>query len=207
MEIREVTTYNKNAPFTGYGIWIVFEMRYRKAQLLHPIHLTELILTEYEFVSSSGNQLWPENKTGIANAFNFERFKKSFKERVEFFIRNKKTFPVQLVVKVIEELDGCTSQEAMRFLASHTQQEYNKPVSTLFNKANREYNLAEDVDLSNFRGRQLVILNAFKENGQASIYQITHLVTGKLKTKSDVSRVVTYFVHKLASQGILEIAA
>ena len=207
MEIREVTTYHKNAPFSGYGIWIVFEMRYRKAQLLHPIHLTELILSEYEYVQSSGNQLWPENQTGITNGFSFERFKSKFKERVEFFIRNKKTFPVQLVARVIEELDGCSSQEAMRFLASHSEKEYNKPVSTLFNKANREYNIAEEVDLSNYRGRQLVILNAFKENGQASIYQITHLVTGKLKTKSDVGRVVTYFVHRLAAQGILEIVA
>lgn len=205
MEIREVTTYNKNAPFSGYGIWIVFEMRYRQAQLLHPIRLTELILTEYDFIRSSGNSLWPENKTG--NSFDFERFRRSFKERVELFIRNKRTFPVQLVTNVIAELDKCSNQEAMRFLASHTQQEYGKPVSTLFNKANREYNLAENVDLSEYRGRQLVILNAFKENGQASIYQITHLVTGKLKTKSDVSRVVTYFVHKFASQGILEIVA
>jgi hypothetical protein len=206
MEIREVTVYNKKkAPFSGYGIWLVFEMKYRQAQLLHPVHLTELILGEYDFVRSSGNCLWPVNNTG--NSFDFERFRKSFKERVELFVKNKKYFPVQLVANAIAELDECSYKEALTFLASHSSKEYNKPVSTLFNKANREYNLAENVDLLQYKGRQLVILNAFKENGQASIYQITHLVTGKLKTKSDVGRVVTYFIHKFASQGVLEIVA
>jgi hypothetical protein len=205
MEIREVTTYNKNAPFSGYGVWVVFEMKYRRAQLLHPIHLTELILGEYDYIRSRGKCLWPENETG--SSFNFERFRKSFKDRVELFVKNKKTFPVQLVSNVIAELDKCSTTEAMRFIASHTTKEHNKSVSTLFNKANREYNLAKNVDLSHYKGRQLVILSAFRENGQASIYQITHLVTGTLKTKSDVGRVVTYFIHKFAARGILEIVA
>lgn len=205
MEIREVTTYNKSSPFSGYGIWIVFEMKYRKTQLLHPIHLTEMILTEYEYVQSVGNSLWPNDETG--GMFNFERFRERFKARVEFFVKNQKTFPVQIVTKVLAEMDSISEKEAVRFIASFTSQEYGKPVSSLFSKTNREYAIAENVDLSNYRGRQLVILSAFKEHGQSSIYQITHYVTGKLKTKSDVSRVVTYFIHKFASQGILEIAA
>lgn len=205
MEIREITTYHEKAPFTGYGIWIVFEMKYRKAHLIHPIHLTELILSEYEYVRSSGNSLWPFNNA--CNSFNFDRFKAEFKKRVETFIRTGKSFPVQTVTKIISEMDNISIEEATRFIGSFTSSEYNKPVSTLFNKANREYALSKDADLSKFRGRPLAVLTAFKENGPASIYQITHLVNGRLKTKSDLGRVVTYFVHKLTSQGVLEIVA
>ncbi len=205
MEIREVTTYNEKAPFTGYGIWIVFELKYRKAHLLHPIHLTELMLSEYEYVRSSGNCLWPFNSTG--NSFNFERWKQSFKDRIAFFIEHKRSFPLQLVAKVISEIDNITVEEAIRYIGSLSQSEAGKPAPMLFTKANIEYALRKDADVSEMRGRPLAIVNAFKENGPASIYQITHLVKGKLKTKSDLSRVVTYFVHKLASQGILEIVA
>jgi len=205
MEIREVTQYNEKAPFTGYGIWVVFELKYRKAHLLHPIHLTELMLSEYEYVRASGNCLWPINNTGTS--FNFERWKKSFKDRVLFFIEHNRSFPVQLVAKTIAELDEISLEEAIRFLGSLTQSEAGKPKPKLFTKANMEYALREDVDISNMRGRPLAIVTAFKENGPASIYQITHLVKGKLKTKSDLSRVVTYFVHKLTAQGILEIVA
>lgn len=203
MEIREVTTYNEKAPFTGYGIWVIFEMKYRKAHLLHPVHLTELMLSEYEYVQSSGNCLWPFNNTG--NSFNFERWKQNFKDRVAFFIQHKRSFPVQLVAKVISEIDGITVEEAVKYIGSLTQLESGKATPTLFTKANIEYVLRKDADISLMRGRPLAVVNAFQENGPASIYQITHLVKGKLKTKSDLSRVVTYFVHKLTAQGILEI--
>lgn len=205
MEIREVTQYNRDAPFTGYGVWIIFELKYRKAQLIHPVHLTELILSEYELVRSSGNSLWPTNKTG--SSFNFEKFKQDFKDRVKFFIEHKRSFPLQTVARVIAELEDISTEEAIRIIGGMTESEAGKPTPMLFSKANRQYALREDVDLSKIRGRPLAVVNAFKENGPASIYQITHLVKGRLKTKSDLSRVVTYFVHKLTSQGILEIVA
>lgn len=205
MEIREVTTYNEKAPFTGYGVWVVFELKYRKAHLLHPIYLTELMLSEYEYVRSSGNCLWPINNTGTS--FNFEKWQHDFKNRVAFFIENKRSFPIQLVAKVIAEIDKTSIEEAIRFLGSLTESVAGKSAPKLFTKANIEYALREDADISNVRGRPLAIVNAFQENGPASIYQITHLVKGKLKTKSDLSRVVTYFVHKLTAQGILEIVA
>lgn len=205
MEIREVTTYNPDAPFKGYGIWILFEYKYRKVQLLHPVFLTELILSEYEYVKSSGNSLWPINTSGIENSFHWERFKAKFKERVKHFAENQKSFPVQLVAKVIAEMDGVTEKEAVRWIGSFTESVAGKPAPLLFNKANREYALNKDVKLSEYRGRILTILTIFNETGPASIYQITHLAQGRLKTKSDVGRVVTYFVNKLASQGILEI--
>lgn len=205
MEIREVTQYHKDAPFSGYGIWIVFELKYRKAHLLHPVHLTELMLNEYEFVRASGSCLWP-----IANdssSFNFDRWKKDFKARVAFFVEHKRSFPLQTVAKVISEIDGISTEKAIAYIGSFSISEGGKPTPMLFDKANRSYALREDVDLTQFRGRQLALVNAFKENGPSSIYQITHLVKGRLKTKSDLGRVVTYFVHKLTAQGILEIVA
>lgn len=203
MEIREITTYHKDAPFTGYGIWIVSEMKYRKAQLLHPVALTELILSEYEFVSSSGNCLWPFNNTG--SSFSFDRFLLHFKERIKFFINNGRTIPVQSVAKALAEFEGTTVKETMTYLGSLTSSEYNKPVSTLFTKANRSYVVSSSTEISKYRGRQLQILEVLKENEPASIYQLTHLVQGRLKTKLNEGRVVTYFINKLASQGVIEI--
>jgi hypothetical protein len=202
MEIREITTYNEKAPFSGYGIWIVWEMKYRKAHLLHPVHLTELILSEYEYVKSSGNMLYPFNQT--KTSFNLERFKKSFKERVQFFVEHHRTFPVQLVSKVIAELDSTSEEEAIKIIGDFSS-DGEGHTTALFDKANRTYCLSKDADISTFRGRQRVILNAFEENGPSSIYQITNLVDGRLKTKSKISRVVTYFVHRLTYQGILNI--
>jgi hypothetical protein len=205
MEIREVTTYNERAPFTGYGVWVVFELVGRKAQLIHPIHLTELMLSEYEYVQSCGNSLWPYNNTGTS--FNVDRFKRNLKERIEFFVRTKKSFPIQTVAKIIAELDEIEVSEALKYISSLGVEatEDEKPVSMAMDKASREYSLRKDVDISNIAGRPRVIVEVIRESGPASIYQITHLVTGRLKTKCGISRTVTYFVHKLASQGILEI--
>lgn len=205
MEIREVTQYHKDAPFSGYGVWILFELKHRKTQLLHPIHLTELILSEYEIIKGSGSSLWPVNKTG--SSFNVDKFKQDFKDRVKWHINNGHGFPVPLVAKVIAELDDISQEEAIAVIGAMTEHRAGKRAPSLFNKANRSYALRENVDTSKVRGRPAVIVTAFKENGPASIYQIAHLVDGRLKTKSDLNRVVTYFVHKLTSQGILEIVA
>jgi hypothetical protein len=206
MEIREVTQYNEKVPFTGYGLWIIFELRYRKAHLIHPIHLTELMLSEYELVRASGNQLWPINTTG--SSFNFDRWKKEFKSRVEFFVKHQRSFPVQTVARVIAELDGIEVREAIAWIGSFTEGSVGaKPAPMIFNKANREYGFRKDADISKLRGRPLEVVNIIKENGPASIYQITHLAKGKVDTISDLGRVVTYFVHKLTAQGILEVVA
>lgn len=205
MDIREFTTYSEKSPFTGYGVWIVLEEKGRKAHLLHPVHLCELIVSEYEFVSSSGSTLWPYNKTGTT--FNASRFVESFKSRIAFFLENGRSFPIQAVAKALAEFEEITLEEAMLFIGNASVNEYGESISRISNKANREYALKEGVDITMFNGRPYALLSAFKEHGPASIYQITSLVDGKLKTKSDLSRVVTYFVNKLASQGILEIVA
>lgn len=205
MEIREITQYSDKSPFNGYGVWIVFEQKYRKAYLLHPIHLTELMLSEYEFVRASGNSLWPVNQTG--SSFNRDRFVDAFKKRVIFFVEQQRSFPIQAVAKVIAELDEIEVTEAIKWIASHSESVGNKPVRLFFDKGNQEYALVKGVDYSKIGGRPRVIIEALKDIGPASIYQIIHLVEGKLKTKNKLSRVVTYFVHKLTTQGILEIVA
>lgn len=205
MELREVTQYNRDAPFTGYGIWIIFELRYRKAHLLHPVHLTELMLSEYELVKASGNCLWPITKPDTS--FNWEKFKQDFKDRVKFFIEHNRSFPLQMVAQVISEMDDISVSEAIQVIGSYSISEGGKPTPILFDKANRSYALAEDVDLRYFRGRKHALLTVFKENGPSSIYQITHLCKGRLKTKSDLGRVVTYLVHRLTIEGVLEIVA
>jgi hypothetical protein len=117
----------------------------------------------------------------------------------------KRPFPINTVARALSELDNIELEEAMRFIGQTTVNEFGESVSKLSTKANREYVLREGVDPELFKGRQRALLCAFREHGSASIYQITTAVEGKLKTKSDLSRVVTYFVNKLASQGILEI--
>jgi len=207
MEIREITTYHEKAPFTGYGVWFVFETKYRKAHLVHPVTLTELMLNEYEFVRAVGKCLWPNNNTGTS--FHKDKFVRDFKTRLEFMIQNRKPFPIQAVAKIISELDEISEEEAHEFIKALDQKSWDMciPTTLRLDKTSREYALKKDADLSAVRGRPLAIVEAFKESGPASIYKITELVTGKLKTKSKTGRVVTYFVHKLASQGILEIVA
>lgn len=205
MDIREFTTYNEKSPCTGYGVWIVLEEKDRKAQLLHPIFLTELIVSEYDYARGSGGSVWPINTTTCS--FDCERFIKSFKNRIAFFLENGRSFPVQSVAKALAQLTGITHDEAMSFIGKASVNEYGESISKVSNKASREYAVRKDVDVKKFTGRPEVILSALKENGPASIYQITSMVDGKLKTKSDLNRVVTYFVNKLASEGVLEILA
>lgn len=205
MEIREITQYNSDAPFTGYGVWIVLEFRDRKAHLIHPVHLTELMLTEFDFKKSCGGTLWPINTTG--SSFNSGRFLRDFKERIKMYIERKRSFPVQLAARIIAEMDEIELSESLTLIGSMTQSEAGKAVPIVFSKANRAYALGENVDLLKYTGRVRVILEAFKEVDSASIYQISHQVKGKLKTKSELGRVVTYLVHKLAAEGILQIIA
>src|SRR5579862_9522262 len=140
MEIREVTQYNEKAPFTGYGLWIVFELKHRKAQLIHPIYFTELILSEYEYVKSSGGCLWPTNNT--KTSFNLEKFKRDFKSRIRFMLENKRPFPVQIVAKIIAELDEITEKEAIALINSMNNMvsaELGVPTSITLDKANLEF--------------------------------------------------------------------
>lgn len=206
LEIREVTTYNDNAPFCGYGIWIVLAEENRRAHLIHPIYLTEMYLREYEYIKSVGGCLYPNNTTH--SPFNKERFITRFKERISVMLQSKKPFPVNTVARVLSELEDISIEKALASIGQGTvDKETGEIISGLSVKANREYALKEGVNPDNFKGRQRALLCAFKEHGSASIYQITSLVEGKLKTKSSLGRVVTYFVNKLASQGILEIVA
>ena len=207
MEIREITTYNERAPFSGYGIWIVFELKHRKAHLIHPVTFTELVMVEYDYVKSAGDCLWPFNTT--KSSFSIERFRKNLLDRIDFFIKNKRSFPLNLLATVISEIDECSIEDATKIITSmaSVSTDHDVPISNLMDKASREFSLCKDADISGIRGRPLAIVQALQETKSASIYQITHLVNGRLKTKSDLSRVVTYFVHKLTSQGILEIVS
>ena len=203
MELREITTYNDKSPTMGYGIWLVMAEQNRQAHLLHPIYLTEMYMREYEYKKSVGGCLWPNNTT--KSVFNRDRFSSLFRERISVCMKLKRPFPINTVARALSELDNIELEEAMRFIGQTTVNEFGESVSKLSTKANREYVLREGVDPELFKGRQRALLCAFREHGSASIYQITTAVEGKLKTKSDLSRVVTYFVNKLASQGILEI--
>ncbi len=205
MKIIEFTTYNESSPVTGFGIWLVLDEGLR-AHLFHPIHLSELIVTEYDYKSGIGNSLWPTNSTG--NPFSASRFMESFKKRVAFFIENRRPFPVQVVAKVIAELEEIPIEEVMLFIRSLTagDAEFNNSTT---DKASRTYQVRKDVEIDESLiepGRARVLFETLKcHNSPASIYEITSLVEGKLKTKSDLNRVVTYFVNKLTSRGVLEI--
>lgn len=205
MDIREFTTYNPKSPFTGYGLWIVLQEGGGKAHLLHPVHLCELIVSEYEFKTSSGLSVWPLNCTGTT--FHAARFVDSFKKRIKFFLENERSFPTQTVAKALAFFEDISHEEALAFIGKSAINEYGESISPVANKTTREYALAESVDLSRFKGRKLVILSAFKEYGPASIYSITSLVEGTLNTVTDKCRVVTYFVNKFAAEGILQIVA
>lgn len=206
MEIREITIEHPHAPFDGFGVWFVFEMRYRKAQLLHPVTFTELILAEYEFVRSRGKSLWPVNTSGTT--FDLGKFIKRLEERIESCVKSRRSFPIQLVAKALAELKDISHEDALFQIGeigktSNVMWDDNPEI--LLNKGSREYRINPDADISGIQGRPLTILQILQENGSASIYQLTHLATGRLKTVSGVSRVVTYFVNKMTSQGILEI--
>jgi len=204
VEIREVTTYNPNAPFDGYGVWVVFEQRYHKVCLLHPVTLSKLNLEEYEYVRASGNSLWPFNNTNTS--FNVERFLKNFKERIKFFIDNEKSIPAELCATVISELQDI-SMEGARRIINELGLESEEEVIYSLDKKDRKFNLRENANYEKVRGRPLAIIEALREHGPASMKKITELVDGKLKTRCKLSRAVTYFVNKLTSQGILEIVA
>lgn len=203
MEIREFTTYHEKAPSTGFGIWIVLEEKDRKAHLLHPVHLTELIVSEYDYVRNVGAPLWPTNASG--SKFSATRFIDSFKHRIAFFLENGRSFPLQTVAKALAAFEEISHEQAIAFIGSLSVNEFGESISNLSNKANREYAVKDNANCDRLSPRAMAIVEVLKENGPASIYQLTSLVDGKLKTKSDVSRVVTFFVNKLASQGILEI--
>lgn len=215
MEIREITTLHKNAPFKGYGVWVVFETRLRKAHLFHPVTFTELFLSEYEFVRSCGNCLWPFNNSG--SNFNVQKFYANFLERVEFFVKNKKSFPVNLVAQVISEVGELSMENSMKFIQNlyskvlqqmpeeTTEEQIQKELS--FDKHTRVFKFKEGADTQKVKGRPLAIVEALKQDGPATMLEITERVSGTLKTKCKLSRTVTYFVNKLTSQGILEIVA
>ncbi len=201
MEIREITQYDERLPFIGYGIWVIFEMRHRKVHAIHPIRFCEIILSEYDFVKSAGKSLWPNNTT--KSSFDFERWRNTFKERVKFFVEHRRPFPISTIARIISEIDEITVEEATRWIVSLNTDSAPRALS----KESIEYQLRKGVDISSVRGIPISIVNALNENGAASINRITTLVEDKLKTKSGLGRVVTYFVHKLTAQGILEIVA
>ena|ERR1035437_5812318 len=207
MDIREFTTYSEKSPVTGYGVWIVLEEKGHRALLLHPLHLCELAVSEYEFVTCSGDTLWPNNATGTI--FHAERFVESFKKRISFFLENERAFPVQTVARALALFEDITVQEALKFIGSVSVNEFGESISPISNKANREYVLRDGIDPRNFPGRASTILLLVKEHGPASILQITSLADGKLKVTDQcpLNRTVTYFVNKLTSEGILQIVA
>lgn len=204
MDIREFTTYSENSPITGYGVWIVLDQGNNRTQLLHPFLLTELVVTEYEFKTGSGETLWPKNSSGVP--FNASKFLQTFKNKIAFFLENGRPFNIHLVAKALSFFEETTIEEAMSFIGTLSKEsEPGESTSRLSNKAQRVYRIREEADLLKIKApRQKAIIEALK-SGPASIYQIISLVDGKLKSKSDLNRVVTYFVGKLTSQGILEI--
>jgi hypothetical protein len=202
MEIREITQYHEHAPFTGYGVWIVIEEKDHKARLLHPVYLTELFIKEYDYAKVCGNSLWPTNDASNTT-FNYRRFVQRFKERVGIFAKKGKAFPVQSVAKALAYFDDIPVVKALEVISKLLAKSEQDP--RLSDKSSREYRIVEKVDIGLVRGRPKAILDVLRENGAANIYQITSLVEGRMKTKLNVGRVVTYYVNKLTSQGALEI--
>jgi hypothetical protein len=204
VEIREFTTYHEKSPITGYGIWIVIEEGGRRVHLLHPFSLSELIVNEVDFVQNAGAPLWPVNATGIS--FSASKFMEKFKKRIAFFIENKRPFNMNVVAKALAGMEEITHEEAMKMISELIPPDDNSRIGEMTNKSNRVYRVSRDADLSKLQGRPRALIDVLLEHGPASIYQLTSLADGRLKTKTDMRRVVTYFVNKLSAEGILELA-
>jgi len=205
VDIREYTTYSDKSPVTGYGVWVVVEEG-RRSLLLHPVHLTELVVSEYEFSTGSGNTLWPINSS--RGTFDANRFIESFKKRIAFFAENERPFPIHTVAKAYAGFEDISLEDAMAVIRTLSVSELSGSDGLIpkgADKATRVYKVPEKLDLSLFNGRPLVILQELRTNGPSSVHRIVSLVDGKMKTKTDVRRVVTFFVNKLTAQGILEI--
>lgn len=74
-------------------------------------------------------------------------------------------------------------------------------------KAVRQYRVSKNADISSYRGRRLALLTTLKQMGPATIFQITEKLKTNpdFKTKSDLTRVVTYLVNDHARSGEVEI--
>lgn len=205
MDIQEFTTYNDNSPVTGFGVWLVLERTGKKVHLFHPVYFSEIIVTEYDFRCGAGATLWPVNASGVG--FNAERFSKSFKNRIAFFLDNGRSFPINTVAKALAEMEEISLDEAMSYIGKLSVNELGESISRISNKTYRVYQVLDQKKALKLGGRPSTIVKDILENGPASIYQLTSRIEGKLTTKTELGRVVTYFVNKLVSQGILEVVS
>jgi hypothetical protein len=205
MNIQEFTTYHESSPVLGYGVWIVIGRENGSVHLLHPVALSELHVSEYEFRQNSGATLWPVNNSGIK--FNASRFSEAFKHRILFFLENERSFPIQTAAKALAEFEEISLKEALDFIGKNSLDEDGNFKNRVVDKANREFKLTDKFKVLMVYGRKRVILQAFLDHGPASIQTIISLVDGKLVTKSDQVRVVTYLINNMAAQGILEIVS
>jgi hypothetical protein len=201
VEIRGIYLETEKAPHTGQAVYIVVEQHGKKFFLLCPWTLQEFEISTEEFRRGAKESYWPENTSGVK--FDVQKLVNRIKLNVQAFALKKRTFPTTTVIKVITELGGMTTAEVEALIKSALPEDGRS--TTRQNKLGKQFRLAKGINLAEYRGRQKVVLEAFKEVGIASIHVIVDKVQGKLKSKLDHERVVTYFVNQYHSKGILEL--
>jgi hypothetical protein len=115
----------------------------------------------------------------------------------------KLNFPTRTVMKVLAELEHLPMQEVEEFIKNSI------PLDTVNKskqaKVSKQYRLTATADITGIRGRARVVLDTLRELKHASIHLLVDQVQGKLKTKLNLERVVTYFINLYERQGIVEV--
>lgn len=202
VEVRGIHLENEKAPATGHAVYVVVEQSNRKVLLLYPWNLQEFEISAEEFRTGVKESYWPTNTSGLK--FDVQKLVDRIKLNVQAFALRKRTFPTNTVVKVLIELGQMSPAQVESWVMAALPEESFTTVRQR-GKIGKQYRLAKDVNLSEYRGRPLVVLEAIQELGEASIRTIVDAVQGKLKSKLDHERVVVYFVNKFYSQGVLEL--
>jgi hypothetical protein len=201
VEVRGIHLDNEKAPTTGHAVYVVVEQSNRKVLLLYPWNLQEFEISAEEFRTGAKESYWPENTSKLK--FDVHKLVDRIKQNVQAFALRKRTFPTSTVIKVLCELGEMTPPDVESWVMAALPEDSKSSVRQ--QKIGKQYRLSKNVDLAEFRGRQLVVLEAIRDLGEASVHVIVDAVQGKLKSKLDHERVVTYFVNKFHSQGILEL--
>lgn len=201
MEIRVVDCDMENAPVAGRSVYVIVASNDHEVYLFHPWSLTEFMMRGLKYRKSVGDQLWPVNNSGLK--FDVHKLVFVIQRKITEFANANRSFPTHTAMKVIAELSGQDIGKVEAWVHNNLPEATRAQQRTY--KVNRQYRLSKDADISKFKGRPKVVLESIKELKIGTVHSILANVSGKLKTKLDQERVVTYFVNRFHAQGILEI--
>jgi hypothetical protein len=185
---------------TGRSLYIIIEEAGNKVHILHPWTLEERYISRAAYLNGMGPTYWPENNSG--DFFSVQKVADRLHLLIQDFALRKKAYPARTVMRALADLTGKTFEQVDEIVqaALPAQAKSNAQVT----KTGRQFRLAPSTDIKDFRGRPRVILDVIAELKQSSIPVIVEKVQGRMTSKLDHDRVVTYFVNKFVKEGILE---